>query len=54
MFHLIVLAGCFPNCVAPGHTNAVQNSGSAALGFAFIGVILLLFLSRKGKGSGSK
>ena len=49
--HLAVLAGsCYPNCTPPpgSHfTTGPAGTGSAALGFAFIGVIVLFLMRKK-------
>jgi hypothetical protein len=48
--HLLILAGsCFPNCHPAGvtGTDPVQQSGSAALGFAAIGLVVLFLLRNK-------
>jgi hypothetical protein len=52
--HLAVLAtSCFPNCHPNGEPiTTAQQSGNMALGLAFIGLIVLIFLSRKGSKGG--
>jgi len=57
VFHHLVLAGtCFPNCHAVTNANSATGQaygGNAALGIAFLLVILRIFVGRKGsKGSG--
>jgi len=48
------LAGsCFPNCHPGGEpVTTAQQSGNMALGLAFIGLIVLWLMSRKGSKGG--
>jgi hypothetical protein len=46
---LHLATSCFPNCHPAGtNPNQLQESGNIGLGLAFIGLIILIIMSRRG------